>query len=418
MTTKQTLHLTKKRRKTQVCKVYQVKVDKSKLSKKSLKHLNTLFLEGKWLYNTILSSQDIKNYDTKIKQVSVKVQDKLENRNLNYISSQIKQGIRDRTFQNILNLSKLKKKGFKVGKLKFKSYFNCIPLKQYKNTYTLFRKNNNIKLQGLRQKLKVNGLNQIPDSAEIANANLIKICNDFYFNITTYIKKIDKELPNNSIGIDFGCETQLTLSNGIKLKYQVSIPKRLKQLDRKIMKKKRQRSNNKLKDQAKRRVLYQKVINKKQDIKNKIVSCLVNHYKYIVFQDESIHAWHAGRHGKKIQTTAIGGIIRDLKHKSRTPIMVSKFFPSTQLCPSCKTKNKIPVWQRTYSCSCGYTEDRDIKSAKCIETEGLKNLVPTERREVKPGEMETSVSTIFSNLENIVDVSFCRKTHSLFFSHY
>ena len=49
---------TKNKRKTQNCKVYQIKVDKSKLSKKSLKHLNSLFLEGKWLYNSILSYSD------------------------------------------------------------------------------------------------------------------------------------------------------------------------------------------------------------------------------------------------------------------------------------------------------------------------------------------------------------------------
>ena len=101
--------------------------------------------------------------------------------------------------------------------------------------------------------------------------------------------------------------------------------------------------------------------------------------------------------------------------------MVNKFFPSTQLCPVCNKKTKLPVWERTYVCiSCNYTEDRDIKSAKCILTEGLKKFVPTnsktvskyfvptERREVKPRETESSVSTIFAKLENIVNVSFVK----------
>jgi transposase len=89
---------------------------------------------------------------------------------------------------------------------------------------------------------------------------------------------------------------------------------------------------------------------------------------------------------------------------------VNRFFPSTQLCPQCNTKNKLSQWDRTYSCKCGYVEDRDLKSAHCILNEGLKNLVPTECREFKPGEIETSVSTIFPKLENIVEISFCRKT--------
>ncbi len=140
--------------------------------------------------------------------------------------------------------------------------------------------------------------------------------------------------------------------------------------------------------------------------------------EYIIFQDESIKAWKAGRHGKKIQNTAIGGIISALKKKAHTSVMVDKFFPSTQLCPVCKAKNKLPVWQRTYNCSCGYTEDRDLKSAQCIETEGLKTLISTERRNTMLRDTETSVSTIFSTLENIVDVSNCRKAQLAQSSHY
>jgi Zn ribbon nucleic-acid-binding protein len=93
--------------------------------------------------------------------------------------------------------------------------------------------------------------------------------------------------------------------------------------------------------------------------------------------------------------------------------VVNRFFPSTQLCPQCNTKNKLSQWERTYSCKCGYTEDRDLKSAQCILNEGLKNLVPTECREVKPREIETSVFTMFSNLENIVSVSFCQNSQYL-----
>ena len=98
--------------------------------------------------------------------------------------------------------------------------------------------------------------------------------------------------------------------------------------------------------------------------------------------------------------------------------MVDKFFPSTQLCPICDNKYKLSQQERIYVCPiCNYTADRDIKSAKCIETEGLKTLVPTERRDIKPEETITSVPTMFSILENIVDVSFCRNSQ-IVCSHY
>lgn len=426
MSRKETLQLTKLKRQFQVCKVYQLKVDYSRLSKNTKNQLNTLFLEGKWLYNTILSSSDIKNYDTKTKLVSIKVQDHFEDRKLEHISSQMKQGLRDRMFQSILNLNKAKKKGIKVGKLKFKSNFDCIPLKQYDNTYKVYKKQNLIKIQGIRQKLKVRGLNQIPDNVEFANANFVKVGSDYYIHITTYEDKKDKIVPREAIGIDMGCSTQITLSNRVKLEYEVPVNKQIRRLDRKINKKvdnvKRKHSKNRTKDLLKRQKQYFKLNNKKKNIKDQVVSVLVNNYQVIVCQDENIKNWQAGGHGKKIQNTSIGGIIRDLKKKSHTFILVDKFFPSTQLCPQCNNRKKLFLNERVYRCEhCGYVEDRDVHAARNILNEGLKQLVPTsgsatskcevptECRDFKPKETGTSVLSIFSILEDIVDISFCRK---------
>ena len=174
---------------------------------------------------------------------------------------------------------------------------------------------------------------------------------------------------------------------------------------------------NEFKDQLKRSKVYEHLTNQKRDIKNKIVSALTNNYQTIVFQDESIKAWHSGGHGKKIQNTALGGIIRDLKDKSHTPIVVDKFFPSTQLCPCCSHKYKLSLSERTYICPvCSYTADRDVKAAQCILTEGLQKQtqLPTERRNVKPEETLASVGTLFNSLKRIKNVSVSKvKTLSL-----
>ena len=80
----------------------------------------------------------------------------------------------------------------------------------------------------------------------------------------------------------------------------------------------------------------------------------------------------------------MGGIMRDLQRKSHTFIKVDRFFPSTQLCPQCGDKRKLLLSERVYVCeTCGYHEDRDLKSAIMIEREGLKVIgcVPTGRRE-------------------------------------
>jgi len=393
---KKSLQKTKERRNSMTCKVIECKVDLSTLNNKTISQLNQLFLESKWLYNSILASDDFNAFDTKIKSVKVKVLDEFQNRTLETISSQMKQGLKTRVFNSLSTMKSLKEKGYKTGKLKFKSEINSIPLKQHNNTFTILKSSKRIKIQGIKQPLKVNGLNQLPKAYEVANANLVKCGKDFYIKITIYTPKEKLIVPNQSVGIDFGCETQLTLSNGEKIKYQVKESKRLKTLD-KGLKRKIKGSNNYCKCKNKRQHEYKNLTNKRKEIKNQIVSKLVKNYKIICFQDEDIQSWKQSGHGKKIQFSAMGGIISALERKAVTPIVVSKWHPSTQLCSNCSSQQKMNKRERMYLCqSCGATIDRDINAAINIEMEGLKNIIPMERRELKPVEIRTS----FANHEN------------------
>jgi len=134
---KATLKGTKVRRKQMVCRVYTVKLDRSHLNQESLKILKLLFLEAKWLYNYSVGHPNVFSIDDKITAVPVKVKNHFELRQLRYLSSHMRQSIITRTQQNIRGLARVKAKGHKVGRLKFKSYVNSIPLKQYGNTYKL-----------------------------------------------------------------------------------------------------------------------------------------------------------------------------------------------------------------------------------------------------------------------------------------
>src|SRR5574344_2580815 len=187
----------------------------NKLNKQQLEHLFMLFVEAKWIYNHILN--DIKNrandsYVKLLKEIEVPYQDKLIIKPLKFISSQMKQEIATQVKSNIIALSKLKKKGHKVGKLKFKSFVNSINLKQYKITHRIDFKSNKISIQGIKKDIKVNGLNQIKEFAskfpnlEIANAKLLKVNDDYYLNLTIYHTDIQKK--NEIIGIDMGLKNK------------------------------------------------------------------------------------------------------------------------------------------------------------------------------------------------------------------
>ena len=94
---KQSMKATLEKRSKQTCFVYKVKIDYSALSAKQKEQLKMLFVEAKWIYNSVLSyskDNNIATYDTKSKFVNVMNKDgDIELRELNFIGSQMKQSV-------------------------------------------------------------------------------------------------------------------------------------------------------------------------------------------------------------------------------------------------------------------------------------------------------------------------------------
>lgn len=217
---KKSIQQTKEKRESHVCKVFEIKFDMSHLSKEKLNFLSMLFIEAKWIYNFQLSQVDIFKCSDKLKEVEVINKDKQkESREIKNLSSQMIQAIIDRTKQSVVNLSKSKKKGNDIGRLKFKSQVNSIPLKQFNNTFKIISKNY-IKLQRFKKHFKVKGLDQLPKICDIANATLIKRNKEFYIKITCFLPKEENIRTGKSIGLDFGIKDSVIDSNGNKYLFQ------------------------------------------------------------------------------------------------------------------------------------------------------------------------------------------------------
>ena len=366
---------TLEKRKHQTCKVYTCKVDYSHLSKTQLNHLNRLFLEAKWLCNAQLASSDIFHFDYKVKEVLILNKDKqTELREIKFLSSQMRQSIVDRNKQNIINLSKSKKKGNTVGRLKFRSRINSIPLKQFDITYKILN-SKYIHIQNLKSDIKVQGLNQIPDDADFANATLTKHNKDFFIKITCFLQNVDKVKTGKVIGLDFGIETTVSTSNHEKYYFEFPETKGIKKAS-KHLNRCDKGSKNRYKAKLKLQKQYDKLTNQKNDARHKFIHEITTENDEVHIQNDSIHSWHASKlkgFGRRIQHGIIGGIKSDLKSKSTTSIKPQNF-PSTKLCPVCGTLNdKMSLLEnRIYKCDCGYIEDRDIHSAI--------NMLPTEHR--------------------------------------
>jgi len=143
---KNSLKETKERRKTQTPVVYELKLQN--LTDKDIETLERLFLEAKWFRNFVVAdiTNRLNKNTWKLKEVDVKLKDKLEKREITHLGSQIKQEIVDRVGDDLRALHNSRAKGNIVGTLKFKSEVNSIPLKQYGITYGIDFKHNKVHL--------------------------------------------------------------------------------------------------------------------------------------------------------------------------------------------------------------------------------------------------------------------------------
>lgn len=358
---------TRMKRAKQICKTFRFKIDYNNLNLQQKEYIKMLFVEAKWIYNYLISQDDIYSFDYKdLNQVTHK--DKNGNdivSDIQYVRSSVKQELISQIVNQIKGLSKLKKKGHKVGKLKFKSEFNSIKLKQYNVTHSL--RCNKFKIQGIKDLIRVRGIEQLSKYKNIdyTTANLLYDGINYYIALTCFIDKENTEIQykNDIVGIDMGVSTSLTLSDGTKYDISIGESDRLKKLQAKLVSKQKG-SNNRYKLIKKIKKEYIHINNKKNDISNKIVHSIVNNNKIIVIQDEQISGWRQdGISGSKIQHSILGRIKYKLHMNDRVKIL-DKWFPTTKYCSNCGSKVELKLKDRIFECpKCKTKEDRDIHGA-------------------------------------------------------
>ena len=368
--------LTRDKRKTQICRVYRVKIDISHLNEAQRVHLKMLFVEAKWLYNdalTFTQEHDISDYNTATHTVHGLDKDKQPvTHELEYLGSQMKQSVIQGIKHSLKSLSALKKNNHTVGNLRYKSDDISINLQQHRVTYRFYDEYH-IGIQGIKEQIRIRGANQfwnIP-GLEFANAKLLNLPDGYYLAITTYQNKGgEKRKYKPEIGIDMGIKTTITTSDGKKYKVLIGESERIKKCQQLIARRKKGSNNAQarpFRDRYKARKLlqraYQRLTNRKKDTANKIVHELLEH-EHIYMQDENLKGWHKGRFGRTVQHSILGLVKAKLAGNERVTMLSSRE-PTTKYCPVCgKLKRDITLADRTYECTCGYHEDRDIHAAR------------------------------------------------------
>lgn len=379
---------TRERRKAQTCRVYELKLQTNKLSAKQDEALKMLFVEAKWLYNEALSQEDVFRYQPG-KTVNVKVGDEYEERGYRYLGSQMKQSVVAGVQSSIKTLSTLKKKGKKVGALRYKSDYTSVDLKQFGTTYRL--SGSKAKIQNVPGWVCVKGVHQL-DGWELANAKLVKKPSGYYLKVTAFKDKNlvpDQYEKGTVVGVDMGVKTHLTLSDGSKINSLVGETDRLKRLQRKLSRQVKG-SNNYEKTRSKIKREYEKMDHRKDDSANKIVHALLLN-EVVVIQDENLASWKRKKRGfvkagRKLQHSVLGRVKAKLVQHPRV-IVLDRFVPTTKTC-QCGQVMSLTLDDRVIVCEdCGYTLDRDIHAALNMIRFALKlGLIPVEHRDFKPVE--------------------------------
>ena len=391
------------KREHQQVRVFTVKVQKNKLSKTQEQHLKMLFVEAKWMKNYLLSltkdtDKDVDIFKFKYTDLThVTHLDKDRNpitSELIYLSSQMKQEVLTDIHQSIRALAKAKEKGRKVGALHFVSEYTSINLKQCGVSYKIIG-NSKIKIQGIKKPIKVRGLDQLERLGvpyELANAKLLCKPSGYYVALTVYTEKQAMSTTKKPlIGIDMGCQTSFTLSNGDKYNCLIEESEQLKRTQRKLNKAKKG-SNNRWKLRRKLRKLYERDTRRKDNLSNQLCA-LLNGY-VVVIQDEQLQQWKR-KHGKKVQHSILGRVKQRLIRREDT-IVLDRYVPTTKLCRDCgHIHSDIKLWDREFVCPvCGVSYDRDIHAAENMVWI-YENIIGVERTEFKPADFKASLMRYF-----------------------
>ena len=371
---------TRARRAKMECVTRKIKIDRSHLNNRQKEAIKRLFLECKWLTNSCIANERfdrsyIKELDGK---VQVKTPKGMEEREFLVLGGQLAQSVVDGLRSNLKALSKLKSKGRKVGRLRYRKQVTMVNFPQYGRTHKVNREKNRIKLANIPGWMRVNGLDQLPIEAEFANCKLLDKPDGLFIAITCYVNKEPEDFtPGTSIGVDMGVKTHLTFSNGTKIDALVEESERAKGLRRKISRQK-PGSNNRAKTLSRLEKVLAKDANKREDIANKIVHELLKN-ETVYYQDEPLNKWFEkqGRvkAGRRLQGSILGRVKAKLERNPRA-VMLDKYLATTATCIcGCKTKHEPN--KRIFVCeACGYSDDRDIHAAKNMVRLGQSQNAP------------------------------------------
>jgi len=347
----------------------------------------------RWLYNKLLEECNTARehgFTPTMRGMQARIVTlKEENPFLKGVYSKVLQMVNYTLWSNIAALSQTKKRGHKIGKLRFKSASRYRTLNYNQSGFKIDREHSTITFSKI---------GTIPFSMHRPYAGMVKGVlitrseKRWYVIVQAEQEASASKREGRSVGIDVGLNSFAVDSDGAVVEnprfYEHSLGK-IKKLQQSIARKKRFSQNWK---KAKNRLekVYDHVTNQKKDFLHKLSRQYVDTYATICVEDLNIKGLKekgnsTGLH-RSIHDASWGRFYSYLSYKAESAgTNLVKVDPrnTSQMCSNCGSIVKKTLSERVHECPyCGFVADRDYNAAVNIHRVGMEQ--PFEPVETTP----------------------------------
>src|SRR3989344_5661639 len=357
----------------------------------------------RYVYNFLLSELQQQKVIDKLQLQEMVVDLKRIEPELKNVHSKVLQYENYRLFSNLRALSQIKKKGKKVGRLRFKGrgWFKSF---SYNESGFAIMQN-----QTRYDKLWLSKIGEIPFIMHRDIEGKIKQITikhhpsgKWYASIIAETKDEIRVTQNtNRVGIDLGTMNYAYDSDGNHFDNPKCLDKSLKKLrkEQRRLSTKNKGLKNRTRQKIKVARIHEKIMNQRDDFLHKLSIYYINNYGYIAVEDLQVSNMVRNRYlSRSISDASWSRFIWMLCYKAeRAGCTVVKVEPrgTTQRCSDCGKEVHKELWDRTHKGECGLETDRDYNSAMNILRRALgqelPEYTPVERR---PLLVETQASQL------------------------
>ena len=371
-----------------------------KPTQKQIDKINQSIGICRWLYNEYLSTNNKLYSQFKEGLIDKKQSFMSANEFDKYINNEVKV-LEEYAWINNCG-SKARKKAIQNAETAYKRFFKGIgkfPRFKKKNKSDIklyFPKNgkNDWKVDRHRimiptlKNVRLKEYGYIPVGSKVISGTVSKKANRYYASVIIDTEIKQQNNKNQGIGIDLGIKDLAICSNKMKFK-NINKTQKVKKLEKKLLREQRRLSRkyeslkirnkkekgvatrqNIQKQIAKVQILHQRLTNIRTDYINKTISEIIKRNpSFITIEDLNVSGMMKNKHlSKAIQQQKFYEFKRQLEYKCKLNNIelriVDRFYPSSKLCHECGAiKKDLKLSDRTYSCECGYIEDRDYNAS-------------------------------------------------------